>query len=266
MKYAFMSYSVPEMTLEQALEAASRWGYDGFEPRVASEHAHGVERSLDADQRRAIRETVESSGVALCCLATGCCYADLSSIDQQIDDTHAYIDLAGDLGCPRMRVFGGRFDEWLMREDAIDVVADSLRLVADHAQERGVTLCLETHDDWCDPDHVAAVMNLVKHPNVGVNWDVMHPTRSADKSIDQAYQTLQPWIRHVHVHDGVNTTDRLEFKAIGEGDFDHRRVIELLQQDGYDGFLSGEWIDWEPGETHLPREIQTLRSYETQKV
>ena len=56
--------------------------------------------------------------------------------------------------------------------------------------------------------------------------------------------------------------DGIELRPIGEGIIDHRRAVELLLGAGYDGFISGEWINWEPYEMHLPREIATLRRYE----
>ncbi len=49
---------------------------------------------------------------------------------------------------------------------------------------------------------------------------------------------------------------------MGTGQIDHKQVIELLATTEFDGFLSGEWIDWEPYETHLPREVAVLRGYE----
>ena len=33
----------------------------------------------------------------------------------------------------------------------------------------------------------------------------------------------------------------------------------------YDGYISGEWINWEdPYEVHLPRELATLKRYESE--
>ena len=49
---------------------------------------------------------------------------------------------------------------------------------------------------------------------------------------------------------------------IGEGAIDHRRALELLTEFGYQGYISGEWIRWEPWEVHLPRELATLKTYE----
>jgi sugar phosphate isomerase/epimerase len=90
----------------------------------------------------------------------------------------------------------------------------------------------------------------------------MHTIRVAHTSVDEAFSTLQPWIKHVHVHDGADRADKLVFLPIGAGEYDNHRVLELLQSTNYDGYLSGEWINWEPGEVHLPREIQSLRALE----
>jgi hypothetical protein len=39
-------------------------------------------------------------------------------------------------------------------------------------------------------------------------------------------------------------------------------VIELLVGTGYDGYLSGEWINWDPWQVHLPRELRALKQIE----
>jgi sugar phosphate isomerase/epimerase len=94
-----------------------------------------------------------------------------------------------------------------------------------------------------------------------VNWDIMHPVRREFATIDESFETLKPWIRHLHIHDASKETG--ELVPIGEGFVDHRRAIELLSSISYDGYLSGEWINWDdPYEVHLPRELATLKSYE----
>ena len=161
-------------------------------------------------------------------------------------------------------MFGGPIATGVDRQEAIDLLTQCFRAVADHAQQRGVTLCVETHDDWCNPDHLAQVMQQVNHPAIAVNWDVMHPVRAAKWTVDRSFETLKPWIRHLHVHDGTADLQKLELLPMGQGDIDHRRAIELLQTISYDGYLSGEWINWEPYETHLPRELTAMKHYESE--
>jgi sugar phosphate isomerase/epimerase len=181
------------------------------------------------------------------------------SAKQNVADTLRCIDLAADVGAPVIRVFGGTMGKGLSRADAVKLVAESLHTVADHARERNVTVCLETHDDWCDPKNVAAVVQQVNHPAIAVNWDIMHPVRMKLATMDEAFETLKPWIRHLHVHDG----DMLVLMPIGRGIIDHKLAIERLLSINYSGFLSGEWIDWSDAyDVHLPRELAAMKRYE----
>ena len=79
--------------------------------------------------------------------------------------------------------------------------------------------------------------------------------------IDEAFDILKAWIRHTHAHDGVDKP-KPRYAHMGKGDHDHRRAVERLLSIGYNGFLSGEWIKWEPYDDHLPRELATLKRYE----
>lgn len=263
MKYAFMSFSTPELTLAEMLALAAKLGYAGIEPRTQGGQAHRIEFDLPAADRPAIRAQVEDSGIALCCIATSCRYSDPAILPEVMDDTRRAIDLAGDLGCPRLRVFGGQIPEGVSREQAFAQCVESFTSVAAQAAARGVTLCMETHDSWCDPTHVAGVLQAVNHPNIAANWDIMHPVRAGGATMDSAFAALKPWIRHLHVHDGP-TSEPFQLLPIGQGAIDHRRALELLMTLDYDGYLSGEWIGWEPYDVHLPRELATLRQYEAE--
>ncbi len=259
-----MSFSCPRLALDDMLLLANRFGYDGVEPRIQAGHNHGIELEASASSRRESMNKARDAGIALCCIATSCAYADPGSTEVNTDATRRAIDLAADLGCPAIRVFGGAIPEDLTRDQATDLLATALRSVAAHAADRGITVAMETHDSWCDPAHVAEVMRRVDHPAIAVNWDIMHPVRQAGCTMDQAFETLRPWIRHVHFHDGAIPLKRLELCPIGEGGIDHRAAVLLLQRNGYPGYLSGEWINWTTYEEHLPRELAAMKRYEQQ--
>ncbi|MBU4200050.1 MAG: sugar phosphate isomerase/epimerase [Verrucomicrobia bacterium] len=265
MNYAFMTFSCPELTLDQVLALARKYGYDGIELRISANHQHGVEFDSSPATRKEAGQKAKAAGIRMACVATSCVYADPAKTAAMIEDTHQAIDLAGDIGAPRIRVFGGVFPETVSREQAIEGVARALTSVADHAQQRQVIVCLETHDAWCDPAHVAAVIRKVNHPAIGVNWDIMHPVNTAKVTVDHAFTTLKSWIRHVHFHDGNIMKGHIALCPIGQGIVNHRRTVQLLKTLPYPYFLSGEWIGWEPYDVHLPRELATMRGYEAEK-
>ena len=258
-----MSFSCPELTLDEMISVARKFGYDGLEPRISSDHKHGIELDASESFRAECKAKAHDAGIELCCVATSCRYADPETTEEMVSDTHKAIDLAGDVGAPRLRVFGGPIPEGVDREKAIALLTESMKAVADHAARREVIVCVETHDSWCDPAHLAEVLARVDHPSIAANWDIMHPVRGGGVSMDEAFETLKPWIKHVHFHDGILKEDgALALVPIGDGFVNHRRAVERLKAVDYEGCLSGEWIGWEPCETHLPRELAMMKRYE----
>lgn len=260
MKYSFMTFSTPELTLDETLTVAVRYGYDGVEVRIDADHVHGIETTSSVPQRRSIEAAFASAGVSLCCIATSVSLANPETLGAMIEKAHSAIDLAADLGVPVIRVFGGDIPSGCSREQAISSVAESLSGLAERASECGVTICLETHDSWTDPAHVAGVMRMTANTAIAVNWDVMHPVRTNKATIEDAFELLKPYIRHVHVHDNVGTG--VMMVPLGTGEINHRTVVRLLVASGYRGYISGEWIGMEHYEVHLPRELAKLKEYE----
>ena len=251
------------MTLAEILELARKLGYDGIEARISANHKHGVELTASGESRAQFKDQSARSGIPVCCVATSCRYADPETRDQSIEESHQALDLASDVGARCIRVFGGAIPDGISRETAISGVSEALLGLADHAEEKGVTVCMETHDDWCDPAHVVEVVSRVNRPAIAVNWDIAHPVRRAGVSIDESYRLLKPWVRHAHFHDLVTDKEgKSSLVPIGQGTIDHRRAVELLVAGNYEGYMSGEWIGWEPFETHLPRELATMKGYQ----
>jgi sugar phosphate isomerase/epimerase len=259
MRFSFMSFSTPALTLRETLDAAKRFGYGGFEPRLGAGHAHGVETGAAAAFLKEAGAMAEERGLEFACIATSCRLADPSIKQEQIDAGKRAVDLARALGCRTIRVFGGKIPAGLSRDNAAEAMAGSAAELAAYAGDAGVAVCMETHDDWCDPADMEAV---AKKSGASVNWDIMHTVLTARYGAEKSFDLLKPYIRHVHVHDGYWEGKKLIFTAIGKGRVDHAAPIGLLKKAGYSGFVSGEWIDWEPWEIHLPRELALLKALE----
>ncbi len=262
MQYAFMSFSCSALSLAEMLATAEELGYAGLEPRLSSNHVHGIETTLSWAQRQAVKAQVADSPVSLGCLAVSSCFADPSTSSGYLENLRKELELAADLGVPAVRVFGGQFPASISRDHAIDIVSEALTAVAAQAAASGVTICLETHDAWCNPAHVVKVMETVNQDSVRVNWDVLHPVRSEGVDLMASFEMLKPWIAHVHMHDAELSQGRITYAPMGTGAIDHRTVLKALHSIGYSGFLSGEWIGFSSWQEHLPFEISQLRAYE----
>jgi sugar phosphate isomerase/epimerase len=264
MNFAFMTFSTPELSWTDVLATAKRLGYAGVEPRITAKHQHGLEPDADAGFLAEARAQAAAAGVAICCIATSCRFADPGNCAENEASCVAAIALAKKVGSPRLRIFGGGFPEGLDRAGATAQLVGALKRLGPVAADAGVTLCLETHDSWCHPSEVAVAMEQVNHPAIAVNWDIMHPVRVAKVSITDSYRILKPWVRHMHVHDGQQRDGKLVLLPIGQGEIDHATALKLVKVDGYTGFISGEWIGWEPWATHLPRELAALKALAAQ--
>jgi sugar phosphate isomerase/epimerase len=262
MKYSFMSFSCPELDMNQILRTLKLYGYEGFEPRIGAGHRHGIEIDAAKPFLREISLKARENRIIICCIATSCKFSNPTDAKDNIEYAKYSIELAAEVGSPLIRVFGGNIPEGVGREKSFESIVEALKELSEFAQQRNITVCIETHDSWSDPEAIVNVIRSVNHPAIAVNWDIMHPVLSEGFTVEKAFELLKPWIRHVHVHDGVKTENNLVFKPVGEGRIDHKSAIRLLKDSGYSGFISGEWIGWEPYYVHLPRELEAMKAYE----
>lgn len=264
MKISFMTWACPDWSLAQILAGAIRYGYDCVEPRVEADHAHGIELDTTKKQRRAIRQQFEDCGVGISALATSRRYAIASDheLAESIELTKRYVDLAADLGCSNLRVFGGGTPQGMDFADAKKIVAESLHECAQHAAERKVYLCLETHDSYSLSGDCLETVLMADHPNVAICWDILHPCRQGE-TIAAAFENVRNHVRHCHVHDARLGEDpgSYQMTLMGEGDVPHDEAIRLLASIDFQGALSGEWINAFPAEEVLPHDAAVLRQY-----
>lgn len=250
-KLATMTSVCPDWSVDQIIDGMKRHGYAGLEPRIGWNHASGLELTMAPKVRDAVRTKLEGAGLKFCCVATGARFAaeDPGELDKYLGEAKAAIDLAADLGAPCIRTFGGARGKgelyFIVRR-----TADAYKRVMDHAAKRGVTVLLETHDEWCVSAQVRAVVEQVNHPNMGVLWDLMHPQRFMEKP-GETMQTIGALTRHLHAHDGRYdaASKRLDTVGLGEGEIDHAAPLKLLSKAGFDGYFSVEVIH-KPGSAH----------------
>ena len=243
MHLATMTSVCPDWTLDEIVSAMKRHGYRGLEPRVEWDHAAGIEASMTPAERRAARDRLAGEGLEFCCLATGVKMAtpDAAERARQVEDLRRYVELAGDLGAPCLRTFGGAHAPGDLLP-IVDYVADGYRSVMDEAEARSVTVLMETHDFWSASAPVRAVVERVGHERCAVLWDLLHPMRVMERP-EVTFQNLSALTRHLHVHDYDYGPDgRSRAAALGEGLYDHEPPLRLLADAGFSGYASVEII------------------------
>src|SRR5689334_1769067 len=107
MKLAFTTLACPGWTLEQAVDAAQRYGYEGIELRLLDGQL--ITADLDDTARRRVREVCAAAGLPIVCVDTSVRVAqpDPAERDAQINVGLAMLELAAAWESPLIRVFGG---------------------------------------------------------------------------------------------------------------------------------------------------------------
>ncbi len=264
MKLAFASLGCPEWTVERIAVQARTMGYDGVELRgVSGEHLGPDE---PPERRAAIRRLFQAQRVEIAAVMgyTNFTAGDPAVRMQTIAVTEAMIRLCADLGCPILRVFGGKQPDGIDRAQAIAWVAEGLEQVAEMAARHRVIIAIETHDDWCRGERLREVLERVGRPQIGVCWDVANSW--FEEPPEQTWERLGRWVRHVHFKDAKRGPDnRIRSVWPGEGEVDLAAALRLLRRDGYTGYLSFEWEKkWQPElpgpEAAFPYFLQYVRS------
>jgi sugar phosphate isomerase/epimerase len=251
MKLAFSTLSCPTWDIEEIIDGARQSGYAGIELR-------GYQETLDltcatpfvAANLAVTRSRFEEAGIELCCLGS-------SGVIGQKNLAHvrAYCALAHDLGCPYVRLFGGK-------PASFAEAAATLHEMAEIAWSYAVTLVLETHDDFSTGAAVGKLLAEVNHPAARALWDLHHPFR-LDESPEETLRSLGPYLSHVHIKDGLKDSG---YTLLGDGDLPLKSMLAQLKAHGYDGFVSVEWEKrWHPGlaepEIALPQHARVLREF-----
>ena len=108
MKLAFSSVACPAWNLATMVEKAKEYGYQGIELRGLEGQMHLPIAPQIASNPARVADLMEATGVALVCLSTSAAfhYRSREEVARNMAEVREYIELAGKLRCPFVRVFG----------------------------------------------------------------------------------------------------------------------------------------------------------------
>ncbi len=266
---SFTTLGCPGWTLHQIVENAAAMGYNAVDFR-------GLLAALDittcaefTSELPATKRLIADYGLAVSGIATSARYAvvDPQELQHNFDETRRNMALAAELGAPVLRVYGGRVPDGHTVESILPTVVENLRKIGDEAEGYGVTLALETHDDWTNSTVFARLMREVAHPRVRVLWDLHHPYRTNGEPAALTYGNLSPFTISTHVKDSVPTADGgHQYVLLGEGDVPLKEMLDLLVAGGYNGYAILEWEKrWIPNllepEIAFPQYVAKMREW-----
>jgi sugar phosphate isomerase/epimerase len=229
-----------DLAADMALDAVEPTAYY-FPPDVDSAYLHRL-------RQHAFRLGLDISGTAIgnnFCLPAG------PERDKQMELTRTWIDRAAELDAPVIRIFAGSVPKGDDESAAVSRAIEGIRASLPYAAERGVALALENHGGvTATPEQLLRIVRAVDAPNFGVNLDTGN-FQTADPYADLAL--VAPYAVNVQLKTEVHPSGKRQ-------DADLARLIQILRDAKYSGYVVLEYEAEEDPLTAIPRHIKALRS------
>lgn len=265
MKLSFSTLGCPAWTTAQILAQGVQYGFDGVEIRgFGGETDLQKLREFTPEERKRTQQEFAAAGLEICCVDTSLTFASADPAERKrsIEATEWHAELAASLHSPYVRVFGGKAPKGIERAQCVEYMAEALAEAGRRAARHGVSVLIETHDWFTRGEDVAPVLERAACDGLGAIWDFRHSVHSGE-ALETTWDLIGKWVRHVHVKD---ETREGKMCAVGEGDVPVRECVALLQDKGFDGYLSLEWEKkWHPEiaepEEVFPKYVTVMREY-----
>jgi len=180
------------------------------------------------------------------------CQEDVKGLDAQVEDVRKWLEAAQILGAPVLRLFAG----WIEKEKQPKVwpkVVDAFKKSAKMAEELGITLSIESHNDGGLLPTSVETLKLLE--DIGSPWVklTLDTGNYHDADIYEAIDKSMPHAVHVHakIHKMSPEGEELEF--------DYSKILSIFKKHNYRGFISLEYEGEEDEMEYIPKSIDMIR-------
>ena len=195
---------------------------------LRTQHAHGVEATLNAAQRRAVKARFADSPVTLVGLGTNFAfhYPDKDRLEKEIAGAKDYVKLSYDCGGSGVKVKPNDLPKGVPYEKTIEQIGESLNELGQFAAGYGQKIRVEAHGRGTSSLPVMkAIMDVADHPNVGVCWN----SNSQDlegAGLEHNFHLVRP-----------RFADTVHVRELNIGDYPYQGLINLFVATDYDGWI-----------------------------
>ncbi|HEX3869994.1 MAG TPA: TIM barrel protein [Pirellulales bacterium] len=202
-------------------------GFKGVELRT--QQKHGVETSLNSQERKDVARRFGDSGVELVGLGSTCEYhsPDAGELKKQIDETKAFIMLCHDCGGGGVKVRPNALPKDVSVDKTVEQIGKALNEVAEFGQGYGVQIRLEVHGKGTNEVPICKkIMDVADHPNATVCWNCNDSDMNG-AGLDANFKSLQNRLGTIHIHDLITKYPWVELFALLKGaKFDGWTLVE----------------------------------------
>lgn len=175
-----------------------------------------------------------------------------SEAEQQLQYTRDWIDRFAEMGIPVVRIFAGNPPRGMSADEALENVIANLETALVHAESRGILLGIENHDFTMNIDRLLEILSRIDSKWLGVTFDSgNHLSTASDPYGDLA--RIAPYAVSAQLKTLIRVNGKQE-------PVDFSRVIRILKDADYRGYVILEYEDKEDPKTAIPRALGEIRA------
>lgn len=203
-------------------------GFSGAELRTT--HKHGVEVSLNKQQRTEVQKRFADSGVELVGLGSTCEFhsPDPAVVKKNVELTKEFVVLSHDCGGGGVKVRPNGLVKGKDRRATAEQIGKALQECGQFAEGYGQEIRLEVHGKGtAEVALIKEIMDVARHPSVGVCWN----SNAGDMvrgSVKPNFDLIKNRLgRTVHINELYSG-------------YPYRELFALLQSAGFEGYCLSE--------------------------
>lgn len=227
MKFGLVTYLWgQDWDLPTLIANCEETGYAGVELRT--QHAHGVETTLNSAQRAEVKKHFADSAVI--CVGYGSNFEyhspDPGILRENIEQTKEYIKLCSDIGATGIKVKPNDLPEDVPPEKTIAQIAASLNEVGKFGQDYDQLVRVEVHGNKTQELPVMkAIFDQVTEKNVKICWncneqDLLPP------GLEGNFNMVKGWFG-----------DTVHVRELNSPDYPYQQLFDLYKEINYKGWI-----------------------------
>lgn len=211
--------------LPTLIENCERTELLGVELRTT--HAHGVEPSLSAAERKDVKRRFADSPVTCVGIGSNEWFddPDPAVVRRAIDASRAFLVLSHDIGSSGVKVKPNSFHKGVPHEQTIAQIAASLNELGRFADDLGQQVRLEVHGQCAELPTIKAILDAADHPRVAICWN-SNPTDLAGEGLEHNFRLVRE-----------RFGDTLHVHALDDPKYPYAELFRLLVETRYGGWM-----------------------------
>lgn len=227
-KLGLVTYNTAaQWDLPTLLKVCKATGIAAVECRTT--HKHGVEPTLNAEQRATVKKQFADSGVVFWGCGSVCEFhaQDAAVVKKNIESCKQFVELVHDIGGTGVKVRPNGLPKGVDNAKTLEQIGKALKECGDIADGFGIEIWVEVHGGGTqEPANMKTIMEHCNHKSVGITWN-SNPPDVKDGSVKWSFDMLKPWLKSCHINDLYKEHT---------GAYPYRELFRLMREANYDRY------------------------------